>query len=199
MADSDFTRILSRFREGDVDADAKLMELAYHDLRRLAQRHLSGTRWMSTLNTTSLINESYLRLVSPASRHVESRDHFFALASRIMRHVVCDYAKSRIRASKRIDRDSEAETALAQLDAELADAHEMLRIDEALEDLAKTNDRQCRIIECRFFAGLTEAETAKALDTPLRTVQREWNKARDWLMAYLTDDSFDPPPASDED
>ena len=90
------------------------MELAYHDLRRLAQRHLSGTRWMSTLNTTSLINESYLRLVSPASRHVESRDHFFALASRIMRHVVCDYAKSRIRASKRIDRDSEAETALAQ-------------------------------------------------------------------------------------
>ena len=185
VSHGEFTRMLSRFREGDAEVDAHLMEMAYRDLRRLAQRHLGGSRWIATLNTTSLVNESYLRLFAPASRHVENRHHFFALASRIMRHIVCDYAKSRIRASKRIDRETESETAIARLDAELSDAHEMLRIDEALEELAKANERQSRIIECRFFAGMTEVETANALNIPLRTVQREWEKAREWLGQYL--------------
>lgn len=184
MTSGEFTRILAGFREGQAGSEALLIDLVYQDLRRIARKHLSGDR-LGTLNTTSLINESYLRLVSPAARHVESRNHFFYLASRVMRQVVCDYARARIRESQHLDRSTESDSALQALDSALVEAHYLTRVDEALEDLAKENERQARVVECRFFAGLTEGETAVALDMSLRTVQREWDRAREWLEQHM--------------
>jgi len=157
--------------------------MVYKDLRRMASRHLAGQR-MSTLNTTSLISESYLRLVSPAARRVESKDHFFYLASRIMRQIVIDHARARIRATEHVDRAADASEALERQNT-VNEAQQLIKIDEALNDLAKENERQARVVECRFFSGLTEEETARALETSLRTVQREWDRAREWLRSHL--------------
>lgn len=176
-----FSRMLAGFREGDGAAERQLIARVHADLRRLARRSLAGSRWMSTLDTTSLVNESYLRLVSPAARHVQTRAHFFNLAARAMRQVVCDYARKRLRAV----RDAEAAAIDAADDPTLFQARQFTRIDEALQDLARIAPRQARVVECRFFAGLTDEETAEALATSLRTVQREWSDARKWLQAQL--------------
>ncbi len=173
--------MLAGFREGDGAAERQLIALVHADLRRLARRSLAGSRWMSTLDTTSLVNESYLRLVSPAARHVESRAHFLNLAARAMRQIVCDYARKRVRAS----RDAAAAASEAESDPSLFQALQFTRIDEALRDLARIAPRQAQVVECRFFAGLTDDETAEALATSVRTVQREWSDARKWLQAQL--------------
>ena len=177
----DFTVILARYRAGDASAQEQMIRLIHGELRRLARRHLSGSRWIATLNTTALVNESYLKLVGPAARHVESRAHFFNLASRVMRQIVCDYSRKRLRESKCIDRQVDLEVEGERLDAELAQARQFVSLDEALSELAKVDERRARIVDCRFFAGLSESETAEALGISLRTVQREWNQAREWL------------------
>jgi RNA polymerase sigma factor (TIGR02999 family) len=178
---TEFSRMLAGFRDGDGAAERQLIALVHADLRRLARRSLAGSRWMSTLDTTSLVNESYLRLVSPAARHVQTRSHFFNLAARAMRQIVCDYARKRLRAT----RDAETAAAEAADDPTLFQARQFTRIDEALQDLARIAPRQARVVECRFFAGLTDEETAEALATSVRTVQREWSDARRWLQAQL--------------
>ncbi|HZP65506.1 MAG TPA: ECF-type sigma factor [Rudaea sp.] len=178
------TELLAQQKAGDEKAHAKLVALVYADLRRLARRHLAGSRWMATLNTTSLVSESYLRLIAPASQHVQTRAHFFNLASRIMRQVVCDFARKRLREERRIDR-REPSADKEEVTADLRQADLFLRLDEALNDLARSNPRQAHIVECRFFAGLSEPETAAALNLSLRSTQREWQMARDWLSTHM--------------
>lgn len=187
MHEGDFTQFLASYRAGDEAAQGKMLALIYADLRRLAHRHMADNRWIATLNTTALVNESYLRLVSPAAQHVNSRAHFMNLAARVMRQIACDYARKRLRENERVDRSADAEVALEQLDAEVAQARQFVAIDEALEDLARVNERQAQVVDCRFFAGLSEEETAQALGLGLRTVQREWNEARQWLVAHVKD------------
>jgi len=181
----EFTQWLVRHRAGEHDAHENLIRVILADLRRLAHRHLSGNRWMSTLDTTSMVNESYLRLVSPAAQHVETRAHFMNLASRVMRQIICDFARKRLRELNLIDRD----VADANLDeatrAEAMQARQFSAVDEALHELARVSPRQAQVVECRFFAGLSEEETSEALDTSLRTVQRDWNEARAWLAEHL--------------
>jgi RNA polymerase sigma factor (TIGR02999 family) len=188
MESGDFTQALARYHAGDRSAQEQLIGLIHADLRRLARRHMAGNRWIATLNTTALVNESYLRLVSPAAQHVSTRAHFLNLASRVMRQIVCDYARKRLRERQQIDRDADPELAGERQDAEIAQARQFVSLDDALADLAKVNERRARVVDCRFFAGLSEEETAEALDMSLRTVQREWNEARTWLAEHMRDE-----------
>ncbi len=187
MQSGEFTQVLARYRAGDASAQDQMVALIYADLRRLARRHMSGNRWIATLNTTSLVNESYLRLVSPAAQHVETRAHFLNLASRVMRQIVCDFARKRLRERAHVDRDIDPEEAQGAVDAGLAQARQFVALDVALVELARVNERQSRVVDCRFFAGLSEDETAHALDVGVRTVQRDWNEARAWLAQNLAE------------
>jgi RNA polymerase sigma factor (TIGR02999 family) len=180
MDPGEFTQVLARFREGDDAARQQLIGLIHGDLRQIARRHLSGNRWIATLNTTALVNESYMRLVSPAAEHVATRPHFLNLAALAMRQIVCDYARKRLRDP--VDRAVEPPD---EHDAVQAQAEQFVALDEALNDLARTNARQARLVECRFFAGLSEEETASALNMSLRSVQREWQSARQWLATAM--------------
>ena len=181
----EFTQWLTRYRAGEKEAQENLIRVILSDLRRLAHRHLAGNRWMTTLDTTSIVNESYLRLVSPAAQHVATRAHFMNLASRVMRQILCDFARKRLRELNLIDRDIVPADMDEATHAEVQQARQFSALDEALDDLARTNPRQAQVVECRFFAGLSEEETAAALDASLRTVQRDWNEARAWLADHL--------------
>jgi len=186
MQGGEFTEMLARYRAGEESAQARLVALIHGDLRRLARRHLSGNRWIATLDTTALVNESYLRLVSPSAQHVETRAHFLNLASRVMRQIVVDFARKRLRDRARFERSGEFDP--ERLEAELAQARQFVALDEALADLARIDERKSRVVDCRFFGGLSEDETAQALGIGLRTVQREWNEARAWLADHMREE-----------
>ncbi|MBL8300978.1 MAG: sigma-70 family RNA polymerase sigma factor [Rhodanobacteraceae bacterium] len=185
MSTDEFTAVLARFREGDAAAEQQLITVIYGELRRLARRQLKGNRWMATLNTTALVHESYLRLVAPAAQHTQTQAHFLNLASRVMRQIVIDYARKRLRELVHVDKHATVNVSGEKDDAELAQARQFIALDEALSDLAKRNPRQAQVVTCRFFAGLSEDETAEALGTSARTVQRDWNDARTWLEQHM--------------
>ena len=160
----------------------QFVSLVYQDLRRMAHRQLGDRRRDQTLDTTGLVHESYLRLVR-GSQRPDDRSHFFALAARVMRQVIVDYARERL-AHKR--GDGRAAIPLDNVDeAELVQARELVEIDDALAALAQIDERQARVVECRFFAGLTEVETAETIGVSVRLVQREWSEARKWLETAL--------------
>jgi len=187
MQTGEFTLLLERHRAGDDAAHEHLLRIIYKDLRELAHRHLANNRWVATLNTTSVVNESYLRLVSPAGRHVKTRAHFMNLASRVMRQIICDYARRRLRELRKRERYAGAVPTDADddVDAEYLQATQLAELDDALKGLALVNERNAAVVSCRFFAGLSEEETAEALETSVRTVQRAWNEARVWLSQNL--------------
>lgn len=183
--EKDFSDLLRRSHGGDRLAQGTLINLILGDLRRLARRHRRSSRMSTTLNTTALVHESYMRLVSPAAQHVETRAHFMNLASRIMRQIICDYARRRTKHDGVFAKNPMA-VELGHVDAaEIAQADQLVKIDEALNELEKIEARLARVVECRFFAGLTAEETAVALNSSVRTVQRDWARARDWLAEHL--------------
>jgi RNA polymerase sigma factor (TIGR02999 family) len=178
----ELTRLLREHRAGDADAFARLVSLVYDDLRRVAGGQLRRGTPSDTLSATALVHEAYVRLVDETIPW-QNRAHFFAIAARAMRRVLIDHARVR-HAAKRgggvlpLALDADA------LQGEIpADA--MIVIDDALTKLGDVNDRLVRVAECRLFAGLTEQETADALGLSVRTVQREWSRARAWLQAAL--------------
>jgi RNA polymerase sigma factor (TIGR02999 family) len=179
----DVTDILLAWKNGDEDAPNRLMPLVYDELHRMAHRQLASERGDRTLNTTAVVHEAYLRLVDQTRVAWADRAHFMAVAARIMRHVLIDYAR-RQRAAKRggdgqrIDLD-EATIAAAER------ASILIALDEALVRLAKIDERLIRVVECRFFGGLTDEETAQALGVNARTVRRDWLKAKGWLHHAL--------------
>lgn len=135
------------------------------------------------MNATSLVHECYLKIMDPAASSVESKNHFFNLASRVMRQVLCDYARERLRDKRGA---GAVHDSLSKVDAELhADAVSLIELDELLNRLAETHPDAARVFECRYFAGLSEQETADALGLSLRTAQREWQQARQWLAQHL--------------
>lgn len=180
---TDFLDLLEQSRGGNPAAWASLVRVMYADLRRIAHRHGDTLPDAATLSTTALINESYLRLADSARRSVTSRAHFLNLASRVMRQVVCDYARERL-ALKRGAGRAAGEIA-PSVAAEQIEAEHFVLLDEVLRQLADHNARWARVFECRFFAGLSDEETALALDLSLRTAQREWSEARRWLAERL--------------
>jgi RNA polymerase sigma factor (TIGR02999 family) len=169
---------------GDVGALDRAFPLVYAELHRLAHRQLRGEATGHTLSTTALVHEAYLRLVDGARGGWRDHGHFLALAATAMRRILVDEARRR-RAAKR--GAGARPVSLDDVDALAFDdrVDVLLALDEALDRLAVIEPRQARVVECRFFAGLTENETADALAIGLRTVKRDWAKAKAWLHEAL--------------
>ena len=181
---SEITQILQAYRQGDDDALHRLMPMVYDDLRRIARQLVRQMRPGETLNTTGLVHEAYLKLVDQTAVTWEDRGHFFAVASIAMRQIIIDYARRRCAGKRgggqrRLTLDENL-VATANDQAEL-----LIAIDETLGRLESIDERMVRVVECRFFAGLSEQETAEALELSLRTTQRLWMKARAWLKQEL--------------
>lgn len=177
-------RLIAAHRAGDAQAWSSLIKLVYAELRRLAHIQSAGRPRDRTLNTTSLVNECYLRLLAPAQRGINDQNHFFALASRIMRQVLCDYAKERLAEKRGGGKPHQPVEALEQ--ESLDEASQLLELDEVLRQFAASEPRAAEVFECRYFGGLSEQQTADALGISLRTAQREWNAARAWLQERLS-------------
>ncbi len=184
MNDSpDITRILGRVREGDEEALSELMPVVYDELRRIARIQLSRGRSGSTIQTTVLVHEAFLKLAGSSQLELQDRMHFYAVAATVMRQVLVDHARSRGAAKRGGDWERvDFESAVFDVDQQ---AELIVEIDDALTKLSQLNERLTRVVECRFFAGLSVEETATALDITTRTVSRDWIKARAWLHTAL--------------
>lgn len=188
QADLEITEALIALRDGAPEAMGRLVPLVYEQLRGIAHRQLQAEPTGHTLTTTALVHEAYLRLVDQSRVQWQDRAHFFAIASGAMRRILIDYAR-RHRAVRRgglADRTPPKPVSLDAVElpvAERADA--LVAVDEALERLAAVDARAAQVVECRFFGGLTEAETAAALGVSERTVAREWSLAKGWLYGEL--------------
>jgi RNA polymerase sigma factor (TIGR02999 family) len=177
------TGLLEAWSHGDKAALDKLTPLVHEELRRLAHHYMSGERAGHTLQTTALVNEAYVRLVDQTDVHWQSRAHFFAVAAQVMRHILIDYARTRARQKRggevqHVSLD-EAQTMTASRAAEL------LALDEALHELAKVDERRSKVVEFRYFGGLSIEETAAVLKLNPVTVSRDWRWARAWLFRAL--------------
>jgi RNA polymerase sigma factor (TIGR02999 family) len=189
------TQALSGAAAGDKAAQDRLWELTYDELHRIAQRHLMSERRDHTLSATALVNEAFLRLNSQQDIDWQDRAHFFGVASRVCRRVLVDHARRR-RAQKRGGAQSRV-TLDAGLVAIENQSDEIVALHEALERLTLLNERLVRIVECRYFAGLTEEQTAEVMSISVRTVRRDWVKARAWLYAQLYGEQSGPGAAED--
>lgn len=184
MTHGNITQLLKAHRAGDADAFDELLPLVYDELRRIARHRMGGEREGHTLGTTALVHEAYLELVDLNRIDWQDRNHFFALASRVMRNVLVDYAVRRNAQKRGGDRDR---VPLREGDAvNEVDLTSVLAVHQALEHLEAIDERQVRVIECRFFGGLTIEETSEALDISPATVGRDWRAARAWLNRELT-------------
>jgi RNA polymerase sigma factor (TIGR02999 family) len=164
---------------------SRLFELMYADLRRIAHARLRDGR-PDTLDTTSLVHESYLKLVGQQALPVTDRHHFFAYAARVMRSVIVDMARARLAERRGGDAEHvEFDTGIAN--STPAPENEVLRVHEALETLAQADEALARVVEMRYFGGLSELEIAEAMGSSERTVRRQWQKARLLLSVALTD------------
>jgi len=181
---AEITRLLQRHHEGDRDAFDRMMPLVYQQLRLIARRQLArgGQRGLM-LDTTSLVQEAYLQLVGENDVNWQNRGHFFAICARAMRRIMVDDARRRL-AAKRGGGAVEV-TLTPDMVADENQPERLLAIDDALSKLAAFNPRLAHLVECRYFAGMTEEETAEALQSSLRTVQRDWMRARAWLLKAL--------------
>lgn len=177
----DITRLLGEVRVGAVGAEERLVGVVYHELRQLAASRLRGERGPVTVGPTALVHEAWLRL-GLTRADFEDRAHFFGAASRVMRQALVDRARRR----KRREPERGPDDGLAEVAATTAvPAVDLLAIDEALQALEQLDERMARIVQLRYFAGLSVEETAGALGLSERTVKREWNVARSWLAHRL--------------
>ena len=181
---SDLLHELSQGKPGALD---RLIPVVYDELRRVAHSQLRGERTGHTLTTTALVHETYLRLVRMEPVEWQDRAHFYAVAARVMRRVLIDYARARSR-DKRGGAQVQVELS-ETLAAVMPQPDDLLALEEALARLEVLNQRQCRVVECRCFAGMSVEETAAALDTSPATVKRDWGFARAWLNRELAADT----------
>jgi len=183
-SDQDVTRLLIEWSKGDRGALDALVPLVYDELRRLAQLYLSREKPGHTLSSTALVHEAYLRLVRQEDMSWQNRAHFFAVAARMMRRILVDHARKHNYAK----RGGGAMT--LSLDEAVAPAKEreldLVALDDALEALAKLDERQCRMVELRFFGGLSIEETSEVMGVSTPTVKREWASARAWLYREIS-------------
>ena len=183
---ADITGLLRRWQDVDAGALDELMPLMYERLRQLARQRLRSEP-DATLNTTGLVHEAYLKLVDSPGVHLQDRGHFLGLASRVMRHLLVDHARTRKAAKRGLG------IAVVELDEATwipDDAVEpIIELDQALQRLASVDERRSRILEQRYFGGLSLEETAEALNVSLATVKRELRAARAWLAIELRRDA----------
>lgn len=182
----DVTGLLLELDAGDPNAFETLVTVMYDDLRRLARRHLRVRGGQLTLHTAGLVHEAFLRLADQTRLSWDNRGHFLAVYARVMRNILIDIARQK-QAAKR--GGGRVQVTLDDTHLQIsAQADELLALEEALAGLAKLDPRLARVVECRFFAGLTEEETALALGVTDRTVRRDWVKARTLLHRMLGGD-----------
>ena len=180
------TELLARWRDGEVAARDALIDVVYDELRRIAGRQFRGERAGHTLEPTGLVHEAFARLVGQRTVPAADRGQFFAIAARMMRRVLVDHARAR-RARKR--GGGEAPVTLGDAhDVAAGGEVDLLRLDEALAGLAAIDPEQARLVELRYFAGLTIEDTAVALGVSPATVKREWTTAKAWLRRELAED-----------
>jgi RNA polymerase sigma factor (TIGR02999 family) len=177
------TKLLEQWNNGDREALDKLMPLIYEELRKMAKRYMSQQNPGHTLQTTALIHEAYMRMVKQKEKHFENRAHFFGVAAQAMRHILVDYARTRHTAKRGGGARpiSLEEAALVTPER----AGELVAFDEALKELARLSERQGRVVELRYFGGLSVEETATVLKVSPDTVMRDWSMAKTWLHRAL--------------
>lgn len=182
------TGLLLEWRQGDNSALSRLTPLVYDELRRIAHRYMQRERDGHTLQTTALVNEAYLRLAGERKFEWENRAHFFAVMAQVMRHVLIDHARRR-----RYGKRGGGEALQVPLDEAtvmtMGRAAELVALDEALTELAKLDGRKARVVELRYFGGLSIEETAEVLEISPMTVRRDWRAAKAWLYKAVNRES----------
>jgi RNA polymerase sigma-70 factor, ECF subfamily len=180
---ADVTILLGQMVQGDPQAASRLVPLVYGELRQMAARYMRRERVDHTLQTTALVHEAYLKLVEQTPASWQNRAHFFAVAAQVMRHILIDHARGHLREKRG------GGQAVLQLDEGLVfspeQSSELLEVDAALHRLSELDPRQGKIVELRFFGGLTVEETAAALGVSPKTVKRDWSVAKAWLHGEL--------------
>jgi RNA polymerase sigma factor (TIGR02999 family) len=185
---ADITRLLARWAEGDGAAFEALMPIVYEELRRLAGHYLRDERAGHTLQPTALVHEAYLRLADIREVRLGSRAHFYGAAARVMRRVLVDHARKR----GRIKRGGPSREMVAfdeAIDTPIDPRLDLLALDEALAALERIAPERARVVELRYFGGLSVEDTAEFLGISPATVKRHWSFARAWLFRYLTGDA----------
>ncbi len=182
---SEITQMLREWSDGKQEALDNLLPFVYDELHRQAARFLRKERPGHTLQTTALINEAYLKLIDRRDVNWESRTHFFAVAAQAMRRILVDYAKAKHR-EKRGGDNIKLSLEEATLVAEKEKGVDLIALDEALNKLTERDEQQARVVELRYFSGLSLEETAEALHVSRATVARDWEAARAWLHRELT-------------
>lgn len=180
---NDVTGLLVEWGQGDKAALDRLTPLVYDEIRRIAHRYVQREREGHTLQTTALINEAYVRLAGSKNVNWQNRSHFFAVTASVMRHILIDHARKRRYVkhgaeAQRVAFDVAIDEAVAMSKPRAA---ELVALDEALDELAKLDPRKSRVVELRYFGGLSLEETAEALEVSLMTVRRDWRAAKAWL------------------
>jgi RNA polymerase sigma factor (TIGR02999 family) len=182
-APHDVTSLLLAWGRGEQEALERLLPLVHHELRRIARRHMAGERAGHSLQPTALVNEAYLRLVDLKRIQWQSRAHFFAMSARIMRRVLVDLARAK--GYQKRGGGAERITLIEDHLPAQGPGYELIALDDALDSLAKLDERKSRVVELRYFAGLTVGETAEALGVSRLTVIRDWQFSRDWLKREI--------------
>jgi len=176
------SELLVRWKAGDPEALEALVPLVYKELRDIARRHLRRERSGHTLQSAALVHEAYLRLLDQRPFDTENRVHFLAVASRLMRQILVDYARGHGAAKRGADRIVDLETSLVLPQTQSTD---VVALDDALKDLTRLDQQQGQIVELRFFGGLATEEIAEVLDISPSTVKRDWNVAKAWLTRQM--------------
>lgn len=177
------TRLLHAFRDGDRQAFDRLVPLVYDELKKIARRHLRRTRRGRTLDTTALVHEAYMKMAGQEGLDLADRGHLLAVSACAMRQVIVQFARAR-NAEKRGGGVAPVTLDEGRVSVD-EQADQILALNQALERLRERSERLARVVECRYFAGLSEEETAQALEVSLRTAQRDWMRARAWLQEEL--------------
>lgn len=176
------TLLLKRWSDGDAEALEKLTPIIYAELHRIARRYMARERGGHTLQATALVNEAYVRLIDWRNARFENRAHFFGVSAQLMRRILVDFARKR-------PRDKDAPIYKVSLDEAMAVSDEkdadLVALDEALNELAKFDERKARVVELKFFGGLDTKQIAEVLGVAEITVLREWKKAKAWLFVEL--------------
>lgn len=183
------TKLLADWSNGNQLALDQLMRLVEGELRQMAHRYMARQNPGHTLQTTALINEAFVKLIGQPDKHFNNREHFFGVAASAMRHILVDYARSKQYGKRgggapKVSLD-EALTVSEERAAEL------VALDDALKELAKVDERKCRVVELRYFGGLSVEETAEVLKVSAITVMRDWSMAKSWLHRELSNNDKD--------